>query len=94
MSVTLLELAEQFGRTKAEITTAMTLTLLFRSLGAVVFGVLADRFGRRWTLTVNLVLIAVFELGSGLVNTYTQFLGVRACFGIVMGGVWGQAMAT
>jgi len=68
------------------ITTAITLTLLFRSLGALLFGVLADRFGRKWTLVCNLILIAVFELGSGFCNTYPQFLAVRSLFGIAMGG--------
>jgi MFS family permease len=67
------------------ITTAITLTLLFRSLGALLFGVLADRFGRKWTLVANLCLIAVFELGSGFVNTYSQFLAVRSLFGMFQG---------
>jgi SHS family lactate transporter-like MFS transporter len=69
------------------------LTLLFRSLGALIFGVLADRFGRKWTLVGNLLLIAVFELGSGFCNTYKEFLAVRSLFGVAMGGIWGQAAA-
>lgn len=72
----------------------MTLTLLFRSLGALIFGVLADRFGRKWTLVANMFIIAVFQLGSGFVVNYSGFLAVRALFGIAMGGVWGQAAAT
>lgn len=84
-------LAKQFGKSTADISFSLTLTLLFRSLGAFIFGILADRYGRRWTLVVNMLLIAAFELGSGFVNTYQEFLGVRVCFGIVMGGVWGQA---
>lgn len=55
-------------------------------LGALIFGLCADRYGRKWTLVFNLVLIAVFELGSGFVNTYSQFLAVRSLFGIAMGG--------
>lgn len=77
-----------------DITTSITLTLLFRSLGAVIFGVLADRFGRKWTLVGNLILICVFELATGFVNTFSAFLGVRALFGIAMGGIWGQSAAT
>ncbi len=73
---------------KPDITTSITLTLLFRSVGAVIFGVLADRFGRKWTLVVNLILIAVFELATGFVNTFSAFLAVRALFGIAMGGIW------
>lgn len=87
-------LSAQFKVNTAHITTAITLTLLFRSLGALIFGLLADRFGRKWTLVANLGLICVFELGSGFVNTYSQFLAVRSLFGIAMGGIWGQAAAT
>lgn len=94
VSVTLAPLEKQFNRDDHALTTAITLTLLFRSLGAILFGLLADRFGRKWTLVVNLLLIAVFELASGFVNTFQEFLGVRAIFGIVMGGIWGQAAAT
>lgn len=86
-------LGKQFGVDTKAITTAITLTLLFRSLGALIFGVLADRFGRKWTLVGNLLLIAVFELGSGFCNTYAQFLAVRSLFGVAMGGIWGQAAA-
>lgn len=90
----MVELAEQFDRTSAQISFAITLTLLFRSLGALIFGVLADRFGRKWTLVANMFIIAVLELGSGFVNTYEEFLAVRSLFGVAMGGVWGQAAAT
>ena len=88
VSLTLKLLAAQFKVDTAKITTAITLTLLFRSLGALIFGALADRFGRKWTLVANLCLIAVFELGTGFCNTYHQFLAVRALFGVAMGGVW------
>ncbi|ORY30339.1 major facilitator superfamily domain-containing protein [Naematelia encephala] len=94
VSLTVKLLAEQFGKDTKDITTAITLTLLFRSLGALIFGVLADRFGRKWVLVGNLILIAIFELGSGFVNTYSQFLAVRSLFGVAMGGIWGQAAAT
>ncbi|KAK8847478.1 hypothetical protein IAR55_005336 [Kwoniella newhampshirensis] len=94
VSLTIDGLAEQFEVKTTKITTAITLTLLFRSLGAFIFGMLADRFGRKWTLVGNCLLIMVFELGSGFVNTYSQFLAVRSLFGIAMGGIWGQASAT
>ncbi|CAD6584508.1 MAG: hypothetical protein TREMPRED_003853 [Tremellales sp. Tagirdzhanova-0007] len=94
VSLTVTRLSEQFKVNTAHITTAITLTLLFRSLGALVFGLLADRFGRKWTLVGNLILICIFELGSGFCNTYRQFLAVRSLFGIAMGGIWGQAAAT
>ncbi|WVO16608.1 hypothetical protein L204_104287 [Cryptococcus depauperatus] len=94
VSLTLQELAKQFDVSSKSITTAITLTLLFRSLGAVIIGLCADRFGRKWTLVCNCLLIMVFELGSGFVNTYKQFLAVRSLFGIAMGGIWGTAAST
>jgi len=92
LSVTRLE--AQFNRNSGTITTAITLTLLFRSLGAVIFGILSDRFGRKWPLVGNLVVVAVLELGAGFVQTFPQFLALRSLFGIGMGGVWGLATAT
>ncbi|ELU41400.1 carboxylic acid transporter [Rhizoctonia solani AG-1 IA] len=70
-------------------TTSITLTLLFRSLGAVVFGVISDRYGRKWPLVGNLLLCSALELGSSFVQTYTQFLALRSLFGVAMGGIWG-----
>jgi len=93
VSLSAKRLGVQFGVDTKQITTSITLTLLFRSLGALIFGVLADRFGRKWTLVGNLLLIAVFELGSGFCNTYKEFLAVRSLFGVAMGGIWGQAAA-
>lgn len=52
---------------------------------------LSDRFGRKWPLVGNLVLVAVFELGAGFVRTFTEFLALRSLFGIGMGGIWGLA---
>jgi SHS family lactate transporter-like MFS transporter len=59
-----------------------------------VFGILSDRYGRKWPLVSNLLFCAVLQLGSGFVQTYHQFLAVRSLFGIAMGGVWGLAAAT
>jgi SHS family lactate transporter-like MFS transporter len=60
----------------------------------VVFGVISDRYGRKWPLVVNLILCAVLQLGAGFVQTFQQFLAVRALFGVAMGGIWGLAAAT
>ncbi|WWC59556.1 uncharacterized protein I303_102112 [Kwoniella dejecticola CBS 10117] len=93
VSLTLDSLAEQFEVKPAKITTAITLTLLFRSLGAVIFGMLSDRYGRKWPLVSVMILIMGFELGSGFCNTYTQFLVVRSFFGASL-RVWGAAAQT
>src|SRR5260221_7285958 len=66
-----------------------TATLLFRPVGAVIFGLLADRFGRRGPLMANVIYFSVIELLCGFSHTYTQFLVLRALFGIGMGGEWG-----
>ncbi|KAG9000586.1 hypothetical protein FRB94_005332 [Tulasnella sp. JGI-2019a] len=94
VSLTVPLLSTQFGRSTHDITTSITLTLLFRSVGAVIFGVISDRYGRKWPLVINLLLISILELGSGFVNTYRQFLAVRSLFGLGMGGIWGQAAST
>ncbi|WFD44849.1 hypothetical protein MPSI1_003520 [Malassezia psittaci] len=73
---------------------AIMLTLLFRSLGAVVFGILSDRFGRRWVLSINMVIVAALSLGTAYADTYSKFLAVRSIFGIGMGGIWGMSTAT
>lgn len=57
---------------------AITLTLLFRSVGAALFGLASDRWGRKWPLFVNLCIVAVLELATGFTNTYGQFLAVRS----------------
>src|SRR5207249_628455 len=53
------------------------------------FGLIADRYGRRLPLMINLVFYSVIEVLSGLAPNYTTFLVLRALFGIGMGGEWG-----
>ncbi|KAF8151313.1 carboxylic acid transporter protein [Crassisporium funariophilum] len=92
LSVT--DLETQFGKSTHDITTAITITLILRSVGAVIFGTLSDRFGRKWLLVFNLLLIAILELGAGFVQTFPQFLALRSLFGVGMGGIWGLATST
>jgi len=94
VSLSVPNLGTLFNEETHTITTAITLTLLFRTVGAVLFGVLSDRWGRKWPLVLNLVLVAVLELGAGFVQTFRQFLALRSLFGIGMGGIWGLASAT
>jgi SHS family lactate transporter-like MFS transporter len=58
-------------------------------VGAIIFGMLADRYGRRIPLMINVVYFSLIELLSGFSSSYTQFLILRALFGIGMGGEWG-----
>ncbi|RDA84348.1 hypothetical protein CP532_4961 [Ophiocordyceps camponoti-leonardi (nom. inval.)] len=94
VSLTVSSLSRAFGRSKTDITWGITLVLMFRSLGSVLFGVAADRYGRKWPFIVNNVMFVVLELGTGFCNTYGQFMACRALFGVAMGGLYGNAAAT
>ncbi|KAK3671607.1 Carboxylic acid transporter [Recurvomyces mirabilis] len=94
VSLTVNGLSETFGVSTKEITWGITLVLMFRSVGAVTFGIAADRYGRKWPFVVNNMLFIALELGTGFCRTYKQFLACRALFGIAMGGLYGNAAAT
>ncbi|KAM0740941.1 hypothetical protein ACQRIT_003798 [Beauveria bassiana] len=94
VSLTVTDLAEQFGKTKTDITWGITLVLMFRSVGSVTFGIASDRYGRKWPFVVNNLLFIILELGTGFCQTYPQFLACRALFGVAMGGLYGNAAAT
>jgi SHS family lactate transporter-like MFS transporter len=82
-------IAATFGVGKTEMSWVISGTLLTRPLGALVFGLLADRFGRRRPLMVNLVFYSTLSVLSGLAPTFTLFFICRLLFGIGMGGEWG-----
>jgi SHS family lactate transporter-like MFS transporter len=82
-------LSAHFHVPKKQIIFTLTMTLAFRPVGAVIFGYLADRYGRRRPLMANVIYFSVIELLSGFSTTFTQFLILRALFGIGMGGEWG-----
>jgi MFS transporter, SHS family, lactate transporter len=94
VSLSVNALSAQFGKDTTAITRAITLTLLLRSVGAIIFGILSDRYGRKWPMVANLLIITILQLSAGFVTTYEQFLGVRSLFGIGMGGIWGMAVST
>jgi SHS family lactate transporter-like MFS transporter len=68
-------------------------TLLMRPVGAILFGALAEKFGRRPTLMLNVVSYSGFVVASALAPTFGWFLGMRALFGVAMGGEWGVGAA-
>ena len=82
-------LAKQFQVSKASIIFTVTATLAMRPLGAVIFGLLADRYGRRIPLMANVIFFSLVELLCGFAPNYTTFLILRAIYGIGMGGEWG-----
>jgi SHS family lactate transporter-like MFS transporter len=82
-------LAHQFGVPKSHIVRTLTATLATRPIGALLFGLLADRYGRRIPLMANVLYFSVIELLCGFAPNYTFFLVMRGLFGIGMGGEWG-----
>jgi SHS family lactate transporter-like MFS transporter len=87
--IALPNIAQEFHRTKAQVAFSLTLTLMFRPVGALVFGLMADRFGRRWPMIVDLIFYSGIEVATGFARSFTAFLILRALFGIGMGGEWG-----
>lgn len=55
---------------------------------------ISDRYGRKYPLALNLLLISCLELCAGFVQTYSEFLALRSLFGVAMGGIWGLAAST
>src|SRR3989449_8041581 len=82
-------IAEEFHVDLTEIAKTIAVTLAFRPVGAFIFGLLADRYGRRLPLILDLIFYSVVEVLSGLAPNYRTFLILRALFGIGMGGEWG-----
>jgi len=86
-------IAAEFHQPIKAVALSLTLTLLFRPLGAAIFGLMAERYGRRLPLMIDLVFFAIVEVATGFAPTYTSFLLLRALFGIGMGGEWGVGAA-
>ena len=82
-------IAAEFHKTDTAIALSIALTLAFRPVGAFIFGLLADRYGRRLPLIIDLIFYSVAEVLSGLAPNYATFMLLRALFGIGMGGEWG-----
>ena len=79
----------QFHVSKEQIIFTTFATLAMRPVGAVVFGLLADRYGRRKPLMANVIFFSLIELFCGFAPNYTVFLILRTIYGVGMGGEWG-----
>jgi SHS family lactate transporter-like MFS transporter len=86
-------IAAQFQSKISDVAEAIFVTLAFRPVGAFLFGLMADRYGRRITLMVDIIAYSVFELASAFAPSLKIFLITRALFGIAMGGEWGVGAA-
>lgn len=82
-------IARDFGQSDGAVASSIAVTLAFRPVGAFLFGMLADRYGRRLPLMIDLVFYSVVEVATGFAPNFTVFLVLRALFGIGMGGEWG-----
>ncbi len=82
-------IAAEFHSDVKAVSVALTLTLAMRPLGALVFGMLGDRYGRRSILMIDIILFSVLELASAFAPTLAALLVLRAAFGFAMGGEWG-----
>jgi SHS family lactate transporter-like MFS transporter len=86
-------IASQFHEEVSAVTEAIFITLAMRPIGAFLFGFLADRFGRRRALLINIFCYSFFELASAFAPSLRAFLVIRGLFGIAMGGEWGVGAA-
>ncbi|HVX79456.1 MAG TPA: MFS transporter [Bradyrhizobium sp.] len=89
MVFVLKDIAAEFHTEIANVTVAILLTLAMRPVGAFIFGRAADRWGRRPTLMVNILLYSALEFASGFAPSLTVLIVLRALYGIAMGGEWG-----
>ena len=89
LTFVLSDVAKTFHRSRPDIALTITLALVMRPVGAIVFGIMADRLGRRLPLMLNVLLYAVISVLSGLAPNYRTFLILRMLFGVALGGQWG-----
>jgi SHS family lactate transporter-like MFS transporter len=86
-------IAAEFHTKPSAVLGAVFLTQAFRPVGALLFGMMADRFWRRPVLMVNILSFSAIELACAFAPSMTVLLVLRALFGLAMGGEWGVGAA-
>jgi SHS family lactate transporter-like MFS transporter len=89
LTYVLAKIGEEFHASVAAMTLTLTASLVMRPVGAVLFGLMADRWGRRLPLMLDVLFYSVVEVLSGFAPTYRTFFILRLLYGIGMGGEWG-----
>src|SRR6266550_2085646 len=89
LTFVIVPMAHDFATSVADLSYSITITLAMRPVGAFIFGLLGDRFGRRIPLMIDIVFYSVMELLTAFAPNYTTLLIFRALYGIGMGGEWG-----
>ena len=89
LTFVLTTVATDFSVTVPEMALTLTASLVMRPVGALVFGLLADRIGRKTPLMISIIFYSVMEILSGLAPNYQVFLALRFLYGVGMGGEWG-----
>ncbi|HFH2543308.1 TPA: MFS transporter [Klebsiella aerogenes] len=85
------DIAQTFHVGLEKVTLAILLTLAVRPVGALIFGRLAEKYGRKPILMLNIIFFSIFELLSAAAPSLTIFLVLRVLYGVAMGGIWGVA---
>ena len=86
-------IAGEFHAQTSAVVGGVVLTQAFRPVGAILFGMLADRYGRRPVLMMNILSFSVIELACACAPSLNALLALRALFGLAMGGEWGVGAA-
>jgi SHS family lactate transporter-like MFS transporter len=89
LTFVLVPVAREFHVSLVEMAATITASLAMRPVGALIFGLMADRYGRRLPLMADVVFYSIVEVLSGLAPNYRVFFVLRMLYGIGMGGEWG-----
>jgi len=89
LTYALVQVSRDFHQPIKQMAFTLTASLIMRPVGALLFGLMGDRYGRRVPLMVNIVFCSAMEVASGLAPTYRIFLMLRLLYGVAMGGIWG-----
>src|SRR5438309_3129713 len=89
LTFVIVPMARDFSTSVADLSYAIAITLMMRPVGAFIFGLLGDRFGRRIPLMADIIFYSIMELLTAFAPNFTVFYILRALYGVGMGGEWG-----